>query len=330
MSTTATPAVDGRRLVTATDLGLGARRLVAAANDLPAVHIRARLDAQLRALLAHEAGTRSGDDPEDLHQMRVAVRRMRAALKAEGGALGDAGPRLQAELKWLGGALGPVRDLDVQLERLRADAGEFDETEREAVEHLLSGLVAERKQARRRMLTALRSRRYGALREALAEAIRSDPVEDPGTDGAGKNVKPKSGTGPTVSDLVRAPYQKLHKAVGMLGDEPPDDDLHALRIKGKRLRYAAELTASSPGKKLRKLIDATKNFQDVLGEHQDAVVAEGQIRRLLDDLGDMVDADVVFVAGRLVEREQTRRTRYREQWRDAWDAVDRRAQALLV
>jgi CHAD domain-containing protein len=327
VSTTASPTVDGRRLVTATDLGLGARRLVAAPGDTPAVHVRARLDGQLRALLAHEAGTRSGDDPEDLHQMRVAVRRMRAALKAEGAALGAAGPRLQAELKWLGGALGPVRDLDVQLERLRADAEGFDETEREAVEHLLGGLVAERKQARRRMLTALRSPRYGALREALAEAIRSDPVED--TDGTRGNGKPKGGKGPAVSDLVRVPYRRLRKAVGALDDNPADDDLHALRIKGKRLRYAAELTASVPGKKLRGLIDATKNFQDVLGEHQDAVVAEDQIRRLLDDQGDMVDADVVFVAGRLVERERARRTRYRGQWRDAWDEVDRRAKALL-
>jgi CHAD domain-containing protein len=230
----------GNGHITAADLGLG-DALVATAGDAPATHVRARLDAQLRALLAHQDGTRSGADPEDLHQMRVAVRRSRAALKADTG-FGAAAAQLQTELRWLGNALGPVRDLDVQLARLRADAAGFEPVERAAVETLLTGLVAERERARKRMRSALRSRRYVALLEALAAAVHSEPA--PADDGAGAASAKRA---PAAIDVVRAPYRKLHKAVTALDDQPADDDLHALRIRGKRLRYAAELAAGSAG-----------------------------------------------------------------------------------
>jgi CHAD domain-containing protein len=296
--------------VTSTDieLGLGPEPLTARRKDAPAVHVRARLDSQVRALLAYEEGTRSGVDPEDLHQMRVTVRRLRAAVAAEGGGLGDAADHLQAELKWLGNALGPVRDLDVQLERLRAEADGFDDDERAAVERLLTGLVDERRAARRRMLGALRTRRYTALLQALVTATLSEPVEvEPG--------KPNT----AVIDVIDKPYRKLRKAVSALGTDPPDQELHALRIRGKRLRYAAELVGPAGKGEVKQLVKATKAFQEVLGEHQDAAVAEETIRQLLDGQN---DPQVIFVAGRLVEREHARRLAYRTQWRDKWADVD--------
>ncbi|MFD1052314.1 CHAD domain-containing protein, partial [Kibdelosporangium lantanae] len=123
-----------------------------------------------------------------------------------------------------------------------------------------------------------------------------------------------------VNVVVTKPYRKLRKAVRALGEDPADNDLHALRIKGKRLRYAAELVGSSA----KGLVKATRGFQEVLGEHQDAAVAEETIRRLLTDQD---DPQVIFVAGRLVEREHARRLAYRAQWRDKWAAVDEYASA---
>jgi CHAD domain-containing protein len=288
--------------LTPVDLGLAPEPPRARRKDPPAVHVRVRLDTQLRALLAYESGTRSGVDPEDLHQMRVTVRRLRAAVNAEGAGLGDAAEHLQNELKWLGNALGPVRDIDVQLERLRAEAAAFDNEERTAVERLLTGLVGERKAARRRMRAALRTKRYTALLGSLATASKSEPAV------------PNSGTRPALIDVVQRPYRKLHKAVQALGEDAPDVDLHALRVKGKRLRYAAELV----GEPVKDLVKATKAFQEVLGEHQDAAVAEDIIRRLVTEHD---DPRVIFVAGRLVEREHARRLAYRAQWRDKWAAV---------
>ncbi|CAM3934503.1 CHAD domain-containing protein [Kibdelosporangium persicum] len=296
--------------LTPVDLGLTPEPITARRKDPPAVHVRVRLDSQLRALLAHEAGTKSGVDPEDLHQMRVTIRRLRAAVNADGAGLGDAASPLQLELKWLGNVLGPVRDLDVQLDRLRTEAAGFEDTERAAVERLLGGLIKQRRAARRRMLAAMRTQRYSDLLTALAAATASAPsAEAPvGTDGST----------PAVVSVIYKPYRKLFKAVEALGEDPPDDDLHALRIKGKRLRYAAELVGAAGREPVKNLIKATKAFQEVLGEHQDAAVAEETIRRLL---ADHEDPEVTFVAGRLVEREHARRLAYRSQWREKWDAV---------
>jgi CHAD domain-containing protein len=293
--------------LTPVELGLPPEPATARRKDPPAVHVRVRLDNQIRALLTHEDGTRSGVDPEDLHDMRVTIRRLRAAVNADGAGLGETAAPLQEELKWLGNALGPVRDLDVQLERLRAEAVGFEDTERAAVERLLTGLVDERKAARRKMLAAMRTKRYSSLLTALAAATVSRPLTD--TEG-----KPE----PAVISVIYKPYRKLYKAIGALAENPPDEQLHALRIKGKRLRYAAELVGPAGREPVKNLVKATKAFQEVLGEHQDAAVAEETIRRLLTGHD---DPEVIFVAGRLVEREHARRVEYREQWRDKWAAV---------
>lgn len=298
--------------------------MTAAEGDPPSVYIRAKLDEQLRAVLDHEEIARIGDDPEGVHQMRVAVRRIRAALKADGASLGPAAEHLQAELKWLGGVLGPVRDLDVQLEHLRDQAHDFAPEERDAVERLLKGLRADRRKARQKLLGALRGRRYTELLHALAAAALS--TAPPAKPLRGKKKQWAS----TLLEVVRRPYRKLHKAAGALGENPPDDDLHALRIDGKRLRYAAELAAPGGGKPVQNLIKATKGLQEVLGDHQDAVIAEQEVRRLLAELGDPVEADIAFVAGRLVERERARRADCRTRWRQAMAEVDAHATKLDV
>jgi CHAD domain-containing protein len=304
-------------------LGLSDTPLTASADDPPAVHVRAKLDEQLRALLEHEPIARVGTDPEGVHQMRVGVRRMRAALKAEGSSLGAEAGRLQGELKWLGSSLGAVRDLDVQLEHMRAQAEGFEPDERAAVEDLLKGLLADRRRARQRMLGTFRSRRYSQLLESLAAAIHTEPADN------GKPVSKKQRTVNLV-DLVKRPFRKLIKDVSALGDDPPDDDLHALRIRGKRLRYAAELAVPVGGKPVKELIKSTKVLQELLGDHQDAVIAEELIRALVSELTDPINPDVVFVAGRLVERERARRADCRARWRAALDEVDAKGSALLA
>jgi CHAD domain-containing protein len=297
--------------VSPVDLGLPEAPRTAAPGDPPAAHIRARIDQQLRALLANEQVAREDVDPEGVHEMRVAVRRMRAALRAS-----DHPEAAQEELRWLGGVLGRIRDLDVLLGHLRGQAADLPEDEQAAVERLLHGLVEERRRARRRMLDAFRGARYTNLLRMLADLAMADGRP------AGKKDRQ-----PALVDVIARPHRKLAKAAHALDDDPPDDDLHALRIKGKRLRYAAELAAPTGGKPVRRLIKATKTFQDILGDHQDTVVAEAEVRRLLAEQPDL-DADVVFVAGRLVERERQRRADRRARWRAAFEDVDRLAGEL--
>lgn len=280
--------------------------------------MRAALDTRLRTLLACEPGTRTGEDPEELHQMRVAVRRMRAALKAARPLLDRAwADELRAELGWLGRALGPVRDADVLIERLRDRAASFDNASRAAVETLVEVLVADRETARAEMLATLGTNRYTTLLRRLVAAV-SKPLP----------VAVGSGAGPALVDLVGTEYRRMCKAVQRAGEDPPDEVLHALRIHGKRLRYTGELAATAGRKPVRRLVASTVALQDLLGEHQDACVAQHRVRQLLNSLGDIVDLDVVFAAGRLVEREEASRVATRQAWPAAWQLVQYRAQAL--
>jgi CHAD domain-containing protein len=284
----------------------------------PVEHVGASLEQRLQALLAHEPGTRTGQDIEDLHQMRVAVRRMRATLKAAQPLLDTAwADDLRAELGWLGGALGPVRDLDVLLLRLHREIGGLPAAEQSAGGVLLDALERERTTARAAMLDALTTPRYFALLERLADTVRA-PLPAPA---------PGDAAEPALVDLVRAEARKLRRAVARAGDDPADEVLHALRIRGKRVRYTGELVAPSlrgtpAGRSVKRLLTATTALQEVLGDHQDACVAEQRIRGLLASLD--VAPDTVFVAGRLVEREIHRAAEKRREWRGAWVLVDAR------
>ncbi|WP_460401790.1 CHAD domain-containing protein [Actinophytocola sediminis] len=300
------------------ELGLPKSAPVAPADAPPAVHVRVRIDLQVRALVEHEAVARADEDPEGVHQMRVAIRRLRAALKAV--APDRARDTLQGELRWLGGVLGRIRDLDVLLGRLREEAADLTRTERAAAERLFAGLVADREQARRQMLDSLRTPRYTALLHSLAELTRTDLAT---------TVPDRDGDGRALLEVIARPHRKLRKDALAIGDDPPDDQLHALRIRGKRLRYAAELAAPAGGKPVARLIKATKAFQEVLGDHQDATVAEEELRRLAASLA-AADHEAVFVAGRLVERERGRRADCRARWRETFDELDVLAAALLA
>ena len=302
---------------------------VTAAPGDPAVHhVRVLLDKRLRSLLRHEPGTRSGEDIEDLHQMRVAVRRMRAALKSARPLLDAAwADGLRAELGWLGRALGPSRDLDVMIDRMRGGIATLPPAEQAAGEVLVGHLEQRRAAARTTMTAHLDDPRYAALVTRLTDAV-AEPLPEP----------PEHVARPELIDLVRAEARKLSKAVHRAGDDPPDMTLHDLRIRTKKLRYTGELVEpamrsgngrrTSAAKAVRKTLKAAAALQELLGDHQDACVAEHRIRQLLDDLGDAPDAHVVFVGGRLVERERARAARLRGHWRGVWDDLSDRMRPL--
>ncbi|QWF79241.1 CHAD domain-containing protein [Amycolatopsis sp. CA-230715] len=314
-----------KKALTAAELGLPAKPVKPRASDPPATHLRAKLDADLRAVLKHEPGTRSGVDPEDLHQMRVSTRRLRSVLKTAGGPLGSTADTVRAELGWLGAALGEVRDYDVLIGHLREVVAEFETADQPAGHELVSVFVAERAQAKRRLTKALNSERYRVLLQSVAQLTRLPDHE------------PETTEKSTVdeSDLVtalRVPHRKLAKAIDALPAEPPDPELHALRIKGKRLRYAAELALTSAKKKradrVKKLISATKDLQTILGDHQDAVVAADRMRDLVRGAAEG-NARIGFIAGRIAERELVKRLDTRARWRSAWLKVDAAAQRAM-
>jgi len=107
----------------------------------------------------------------------------------------------------------------------------------------------------------------------------------------------------------------LRKAVKALPENPRDEELHDLRKLGKRARYAAELAGR------REIAQQAKQFQDVLGEHQDATFAEARLR-VLSETAAPAEA---LAAGRLIELERARKAAARATWPDAWRKLDRAA-----
>src|SRR5262249_60014115 len=103
-----------------------------------------------------------------------------------------------------------------------------------------------------------------------------------------------------------------------LPTKPSDADLHRVRIKAKRARYAAELVVPDIGHPAERFVDRVKKVQDVLGEHQDAVVAEGRLRDLAAEVRSRRTG---FVAGLLVERQRARREAARAAFAEIWPAV---------
>jgi CHAD domain-containing protein len=276
-------------------------------------HVAAALRAQYRAIVRHDPGTRLGRDSEELHQMRVATRRMRAILRAARPLLDPEWVReVRAELGWLGGALGPVRDLDVLVEHLRADAGALGGEDEGAFLTLILKLEAERAADRDAMLAALGDPRYIALIERLDTDTRAPPAE---------------GSDRSLRDLAAREFRRLRKAMRALGPDPPDDELHAARIAVKRARYAAELAERAVGRGATAVIREAKVLQDVLGDHQDAAVAEARIRALV---GARAPSAQAIAAGRVIERQHERRRVARAAYPKAWRDLARRADGVFL
>lgn len=250
-----------------------------------------QLRRQLDQLEAHDPGVRLGEHPEDVHRLRVATRRSRALIRATRSTLGDRLEPLSSELRWLGGALGPVRDLDVLLSRLRREAAALD-VDREAAESIVAELETERDVHRVELLAVLDSDRYLRLFDTFAAAIDSIPQELAGT----------------AQSLASSELRRLEKAAAAIPEEPSDDQLHALRIHAKRARYAAELAAVTGRKRVVRYLDAVVAAQDLIGEHQDAVVAEERVRAL-------ASPERALAAGRLIELERSRRRNARAEYR---------------
>lgn len=275
-----------------------------------ALRLREMIETQRIALIAHDPGVRVGEDPENLHQHRVAARRTLAFLRAARAYLDPAWRQpLAAALRQLGDVTGPVRDLDVALAHLRDEVDRLDETDQLAKGVLLERLADELGSRRERLLEALDGSDYRLLLARLrfpprlAEGVDEIPLES----------------------LAKKEFRRLAKLVGRLGGQPDQETIHRLRIALKRARYAAELAAPKGAVRKRFLADAGA-LQDLLGEHQDAVVAEQRLRgAAIED----VRTAAAFAAGRLAERQRRRREHVRERLPAAWKRLRTSGSRLL-
>lgn len=280
-------------------------------HDPPVVHLRALLQAQVAQILTHDPGVRLGTHAEDVHQMRVATRRLRAVLRAARPMLAaDWSETLRSELAWLGSALGRVRDLDVLLGHLRQERENLPAPERRTCARWLDAFAQERAARHRALVQELESERYLDLL-ARIELTAASPVV---TDAAVR-----------LADIAAAAFKQLSRALRARSGSLSDDRLHRIRIIGKRARYAAELAEATIGKAAARYIRRLRRLQDLLGEHHDALVAEQRLRELLAQTS---RPRAAFALGRLIERQCERRRAVRVALPKVWAKVEKRGRQI--
>jgi len=287
-------------------------------GDAAAGVVHARLAEQLTEMKRQDPRVRQ-DLPDAVHDMRVAMRRLRSALATFRPLLDRTVTEpLREELKWVGHVLGDARDSEVIHERLAAAVA------REPVELLLGPVVARidgdlgpaYREAHDRSVEAMRSDRYFALVDQL-DALVADPPWTPVAQEPAHQVLPRR---------MRKDWKRVRARVAAAEEAPGtaerDERLHEVRKAAKRARYAAEALTPLYGGEARRFAKAVKGVQSVLGDHQDSVVTQGVLRRL--GVQAHLAGENGFSFGRLHGLDQAVAERTRVEFAHTWKAASRK------
>jgi CHAD domain-containing protein len=277
---------------------------------------RQRTVESVDKLVTHDIGLRLEQRSEDVHQTRVACRRLRSDIKTfapilEPGWVAET----TEELRWWGNVAGAVRDLDVLERRIAGHATGDDDPDVDGFAGLDVRITAQRAAAWERLREGLDSERYVALLARLDAATVSPPLA---RSGPPTRLHPGDLAADSLGALVGRPWRRLRHAVRRLPSEPSDADLHRVRIRAKQLRYSAESAAPVIGVAAERLARAAEALQTELGEFHDAVVAEEALRRLAAT----VDRNAAFTAGRCAAVEHAAARSLRTTWPAVWRQVD--------
>jgi CHAD domain-containing protein len=289
--------------------------------------IRTALEGALARVEAADPEARRGD-VEGIHRLRTSTRRLRSELHAVRDLVErDWREHLLQELKWLADMLGSVRDLDILCHRLRsatacapgedqASAVSPTACQSDPLDPLFRELRDRHSRNSRALRDALQGERYRNLLTALKVSIKQPSLTDDAWEPCRQALPP----------LAEAAWRRLRNGGRDLESTSPDADFHELRKRAKRARYTAELIAPALGRRAlgqaQRFIRLTTEIQDVLGEHQDAIIAETEITRFLADHPQ--DDDFVAAARILLETQNRAAKAARALFFDVWKKLDRK------
>ncbi len=255
--------------------GAGAHAAGVLPTDSAGTAARKIIGERFREMLANEKGTRKGKDPEALHDMRVATRRMRAVLRVYADYI--TGPDVKAVrkgLRDLAHAQGAVRDLDVLIGHAQKFREGLPTDERPSLGTLIDSWRSQRDQARKELIRLLDSKDYARFVKQMHHFLEEDADNVPPHDGG--DVEPyqvRHLAGSAIWDRYEAA-----RAFETVMDAPKLEQLHQLRIAGKYLRYTLECFSDVLPPDTHRLIKEVTEMQDQLGDLHDADVAAGLIR----------------------------------------------------
>lgn len=266
-------------------------------------------------MLWNEPGARLGVDPGFVHDMRVAIRRLRTAIEVLADAYApEPFEEFASDLRWIARALGRVRDLDVALERVRAMAAEAPSIERPALTIFAQSLLLDRARARLRLIERLDSERFGSFVAAARAwvALGAPPASSAPSGGA-----PAYTAGPRI---VARWARAMEEAYEVAEREAGAKDLHALRIAAKKARYAIEYFGDLEGQAALRRAKRIAGLQDFLGEHQDAVMLLGRMRKYARTVPRR-DSELTMAAGSVLGHLERAARVKRSELRRAWEKV---------
>lgn len=274
--------------------------------------VRSAMATHARQFLLSDVAVRR-DLPDAVHHMRVAARRLRSVLRTFGPLLEpEWASMLRTELGWIASELGAIRDTEVLMDRLDEDADLLGEPDaavaRAAIDARLQARIAA---GRSGALAALRSDRHEWLVEDLVAAVHAPRLLDDAYRPA-EDVLP---------ELLHRAWRSLARAVRDLRIDGPADAWHAARIKAKRARYSVDAVTELMGPRTQRLADALADVTEILGEHQDACVAQEFVRALAAG----ASGNEAFALGRLHDVESEREMLARLAFLELWPEVRRAA-----
>lgn len=279
--------------------------------------VRSAIATHTRQFLLADVAVRR-DLPDAVHRMRVAARRLRSVLRTFGPLLDpEWASMLRTELGWIASELGAIRDTEVLMARLDEDADLLGEPDgavaRAVIDTRLQARIAA---GRSGALAALRSDRHGWLIDDLVAAATAPRLRD-GAYRPAEEVLP---------ELLHRSWRSLAKAVLGLRIDGPADAWHAARIKAKRARYSVDAVTELMGPRTERLADALADVTEILGEHQDACVAQEFVR----ELASSAQGPEAFALGRLHDIEGEREMLTRLALLELWPQVRRAARRAGV
>lgn len=274
----------------------------------------------------HEPGTRLGIDPEHLHNMRVSIRRLRAALQVFRTIFPSRTVKdFRAELKWIADCLGKVRDLDVHIHRLEDDIRHMDEAHRQVLQEFYHWMQAERERAWTEMIAALNSDRYAQWLAQFEDFLTNHPDSSAFPKPASRPIAAKA------SRCLRKRYRKVRRDGRQLAKKSPDKQIHEFRIDCKKLRYLCEFLQPIYGKSMRKMARRAARLQDRLGLHQDFVMSVQTLKAYLSTLPESQrnEATLLEAQSRLIHHYHLTSKRNLQRFFKVWKEFDRKSKYLL-
>ncbi|MGW8974945.1 CYTH and CHAD domain-containing protein [Streptomyces platensis] len=273
---------------------------------------------QVRVIIELDPAVRR-DLPDAVHRMRVATRRLRSAFRSYTKVLDRAATQpVGVELKWLAAELGVERDREVLTERLREGLAELPGTLRLGPVDARLRIWSERRRAgaRDRLLDVLDGPRYLALLKTLYAFLEEPPLRR-----AAGRPAPEVAAGAVLKDYRRL-ARRTEAALAAPSGRERDEALHGARKAAKRTRYAAEAARPALGRPAKKFAKRTKRVQQLLGDHQDSVVARGALRELATQAQRAGEGGFTF--GLLYGREEALAADRERALPDVWRKASRR------